>query len=284
MNQQQNRRDVLKRLALGGSLAIGSVGNSIAAPDRRVNVVEAGIRYDVPHVHNAVEAGFHSRPPYTIDDQGSRLIILGASSSYESEIAARNSLVDEQAMRNGSSEIGQGNRVTNTIPTSLTSRKRVSHAVKLASSVRLPRIVVHWNPNAPAANVESVGRVDLEPGSSTEIRLEQEPVEIKTRTITNELPDKDDVPDVHLALKREDGSEIVDATPIVEIAHRGELTLDRATPPPENRPRELGPGVDSGTTTSGQRPNSPNRENGNPDTDNAGNNGHGHGHGHQHSH
>lgn len=284
-----NRRDVLKGIAFGGALVGGSMSVSATQSNESVQVVEAGIRYDLPHVHDHVEKSYHSRPPYTVDARGKRFVLGRATTDYKSDIEQKSSLVAEKPTERGEVDVPHSKRKTLTLPTRLTRRKRVTHGVGLTEPVRLPNVVVDWNPNAPAIDVEGVGRVDIEPNTSKSIELDPVEVNVKTETPTDEKVDPPqeltDVPDGYLAKKVEEGSETVEATPVVEVVHHGELTMESPVPPVEKQASKTTtddgePTTESGTETAiGGTSTATEDEN-----DTRDGNGHDHGNGNGHDH
>lgn len=227
MMEKTTRRDVLK--ATGAASAIsGFALTATASENQLVRVVEAGIRYEVPPNDSYDGVHLDSRPPYTVDTDERKLVVLNtASQSTTSRIRESTNLLDEMAIDSGDeTSVGPRDGTLSALPTELSSRMRVMHAVSLVSPIRVPTVTLHQNANAPVLNVESEGVVELPVGERTEVRLDSVAAEARTTHVVGKVS-IEGVPEFMEGLKREQDSVEIEATPVVEAINHGELVVKR---------------------------------------------------------
>lgn len=233
MTEKTTRRDILK-IAGTASAVSGLAITSTANEGERVRVVEAGIRYEIPSNNDYDIVNPDSRPPYTVDKEDRKLIVLNnAASSTSSRIKEASALVDEQSA--GSADevsVGPRNETIRALPTDLSSRMRAKRAVQLDSPLRAPTVTLRMNANAPTLNVESKGTVELPVGERTEVRLNPITAEARTTHVVGEAS-IEGVPDFMQGLKREQDSVEIEATPVVEAVNHGELVVEQQRSAPK---------------------------------------------------
>lgn len=233
MTDTPTRRQVLHGISTTGAVAmLGTAGAAGQRPS--VRLVEAGIRYDLPVRSDYDRVHTDSRPPYTVDEEADRLLVLPRAAKAVESTLATDGVVDERA--SGADEqvhVVEPHVRTRSLPVSLTARKRVVDSVRLADDHALPTVTLHWNENGAAATVQSGGRIDVPAGGSKTVELAPESVDVRTVTKLDERRENDHVPDDRLSLKTEYGAATVEATPVVEFVDHGTLTLERMETPPE---------------------------------------------------
>lgn len=130
-------------------------------------------------------------------------------------------------MQNGQSTVvNPGDRRVETLPTDLSTRMRPVEGVSLASPHRLPQVRIERNGKVPQV-VGPSGTIDLESGTDQQIELDPETVEVTTVRVTDEKVPIEGRPEHRWGPKREYDSVKVEATPVVEVADRGNLTVTR---------------------------------------------------------
>lgn len=223
MNGQKSRRQLLRTVA--SSSAIVTLGASEVAAKLSVRLVEAGVKYEVPERSDYDGIHIDSRPPYTVDHDNNNLVISESSDVLQEDQSA---LIDESEAKEMSSvEIGGSGKQVKAIPVSLSSRLRVMNAISLTSKHQLPTVTLHWNGESVTANIQSKGEIELSPGATKQVSLEEENVEARTIRVTDEIAEIEGIPERALGPKREFGSVDVNVTPVIKMVDYGELTVDR---------------------------------------------------------
>lgn len=231
MIQETTRRDLLK-IAGTASAMSGLALTSTAAEGDRVRVIEAGLRFEVPDNDDYDLVLPDSRPPYTIDQNERKLVILNTASPADaSQIQETRDLLDERSA-GAADEVTVGPRdgQLKALPTELSSRMRAKEAVHLDSPMQAPTVTLRASGNVPTLNVESEDTVELEVGDRTKIHLDPVTAEARTSHVVGEAS-IEGVPEYMQGLKRERDSVEIEATPIVEAVNHGELVVDEQSPP-----------------------------------------------------
>ncbi len=225
MIDQTTRRDVLSAVCAAGGISGLSVP-TMGEGNRGIQVVESGIRYEIPPNENYVTTHVDSRPPFTIDRERRNLVVpTNASLALLSDLDRAINLFDERNVNHGSEVIVTSpNRRVTAVPTELSNRMRVRKEVSLVSAIRYPTITLRSTPNEPILNIKSVGKRELAPDERVEIELEPLSIDVQTSHVIGKVSDSHIAPHQR-ALKREKDSITVQATPVVEAVNHGKLDL-----------------------------------------------------------
>lgn len=231
MMEETTRRDVLK-IAGTASAVSGLALTATAEEGKRVRVVEAGLRFEVPENDEYDRVNPDSRPPFTIDETQRKLVVLNTASPADtSRIRDSSDLIGERSASSADEvAVGPQDGTLKALPTELSSRMRVKRAVQLDSPVRIPTITIHANANAPALNVEGEGAIELDVGERIERRLDPITADARTSRVVGQAS-IEGVPEHVQGLKRERDSVEIEATPVVEAVNHGELVVEEQRPP-----------------------------------------------------
>jgi hypothetical protein len=228
MNETPTRREVLRATAATGAVAttIGSRAGATTTPT--VRTVEAGLYYDLEIEDDYSWSRLDSRSPFTVDDRRKQLVIADrASESLERDIVNAGALFDEQPVQKGqSTDAAPDSETVETLPTEVSTRMRPMEGVSLSSAHRLPQIRIERDGAVPRL-VSPSGTTELESGADREVRLEPQTVEVTTVRITDEKVPIEGRPEHRWGPKREYDSVEVEATPVIEVADHGDLTITR---------------------------------------------------------
>lgn len=230
MKQETTRRDVLK-LAGTASAVSGLAITATADESERVRVVEAGLRFEVPSNDEYDLVLPDSRPPYTVDEEERKLVVLNtASPETASRIRNAGDILDERT----AAEVAVGPRDgrVKALPTELSSRMRAKRAVRLAEPSRVPTVSLDAGANVPVLNAGSKEPVELAAGERRELRLDPVAARARTSRVVGEAT-VDGVPEFMQGLKRERDSVDIEATPVVEAINHGELVVEEQGPSPK---------------------------------------------------
>lgn len=230
-NTTTDRRDVLKAI---GTVSMAGGLSTVAAAADRVRVVEAGLRYEVPDNDDYVEVHPDSRPPYTVNDERGRLLVLNTASARDrSHIRGASELANERSVQTGARvRVGPRDGKLDGLPTSLTARMRPKRVVNLDSPVRAPTVAVHPNADGVVLEVESRGTTDLPVGERTTVSLDPLRATARTTHVVGEAS-VDGVPDHMQGLERRYDSVEIEVTPVVEAINHGELQVKQQPDPSE---------------------------------------------------
>lgn len=225
MTDKTTRRKVLKTVCTA-SVVGGFASPTTAEGNRTVQVIETGIRYDLPPHENFDSVHVDSRPPFTIDEENERMVVLKtAHPSTKTRLNESENLFDERTVKPGNEiSVAPSNQKATALPTELSSRMRAKHLVTLVSSIRHPSVVLKANPNAPVLTVQSEGNIELLPGERIEVEIGPVTVSVRTTRVVGKVT-ADHVPEHMKAKKREEGSVEMEATPVVEAVNHGELSI-----------------------------------------------------------
>lgn len=223
MRDNTTRRAVLKAAGSAG-VASGMSISTAAVEDKSVETIEAGIEYEIPERLNYDSFHSDSRPSYTVDSSREKLILLKRmSKKHRSKIIDNPVLADEQPIgSNASVTVGPQDGKLNALPVRLSTRMRVTEQVSLVDPVQSPTVVIHTRGNSPAANVESQGKIELHPGDRKRIRLAPITATVRIKNVVETTSDEGRV-----RHEREFDTTEVQAVPVVNLLHRGELDLER---------------------------------------------------------
>lgn len=223
MTEKPTRRTVLK--AAGSTGVAGTLSiSTVSAADTTTEVIEAGVEYTVPDGISYDAFRTDSRPSYTVDRRRGKLVLLKRMSQQKrSEVIENPFLTDERAIgSNTEVALGPSDGRLNALPTRLTSRMRVSEQIRIDGSVRYPNVVIHTRGEAPAANVASRGRINLNPGERKEVELDPVTVTVRTKRVLESTNREGET-----SHEREFGTTEIEATPVVNLVNHGELDLER---------------------------------------------------------
>lgn len=226
-NSSGTRRNVLK--ALGTTVITSNVAGQVSATTTdRVRVVEAGLRYEVPQVDGLETVHTDSRPPYTVQpDKGRVLLLKNASNRDRSRIRGSENLFDEKPVASqGKAEIAPAGDSVRTLPIALTSRMRPVEVVLLAKPLQFPSVTVQGQEETPLITTQSKGTTDLLPGERVTVGLPDQKAEVQTSRVVGDVMN-DELPERLRGLKREEGSKTVMVSPVLEAINHGFLKVDQ---------------------------------------------------------
>lgn len=229
MTKKPTRREILKTAAT--TSAASAIATTATATDTAptVRVVETGIRYEVANEDDYHGLLLDSRPPYTVNRKQDEFILAEkAARSLTTDIQQTGGLFDERSIEAGESvTVGPANGRVGALPTELSARMRAKRALDLASDHKIPSVSLHWNGNSPSLSIESKGKIDLDPETNREIRLESETVKAQIVHRTETSVEVEGRPKDRQGPKRVYEPVEAEVTPIVEVVDHGELTLTR---------------------------------------------------------
>lgn len=223
------RRDVLRTAATATAVTgLGAAAGS-ARSGRSAQVLEAGLRYDVPGDETLRRVQADSRPPYTIDRTAEALFVgldAGPNGNLADRIAEAGALIAERPTVPGQSRgIGPAEK-TETLPIGLTSRMRPRGGLSLVEPTTPPRVKLNRNGRHAKLQITGGPTRKIDPASEHTVRLEPTTVTAQTATVVDSPVTDPDIPEHMRADQQvEFGTKTVDVTPVAEVVHHGEVSI-----------------------------------------------------------
>lgn len=225
MSLNITRRKILESVGTG---TVAAMAPSEGQPDSpRVQLVEAGLRYEVPEGPAYDIVHTDSRPPYGILTSPKKVVIPPWVPGEFAEHLRNGPVINEQSASKGA-KIGvfQPEAPTRTIPITLSGRKRPMDFLVTSDEVQHPTVTLELNSSGVIVSGDSIASAEISSNSRLERKLGSTEVTANTVETLDERVDAKHVAEHRRAKKVEQDTKPVTATPVLEVENHGELDVE----------------------------------------------------------
>jgi hypothetical protein len=226
MNDNLNRRDVLKAAGVTGSIVLASNVQATDTGYGPVRFVEVGVEYDVESRGTYHTSNVDGNPGYFVDSQREAVVLYTpVLEDVARPFEARDTVIGALDVASAPTRVTRPGPVRE-IATGVVQRRRPVEHLHLTEPHQPPDVHVR-EAGGELLLVAEGDQVAISPDTETAVELAPRTVAARTFTVTDQTVEIEAVPEHRWGPRAEYGSVEVEAVPTVTVRDHGELSVER---------------------------------------------------------